>query len=132
MGKKKKVLSVHTYSRVSVWRGWDLARGAARGSARMFTRKDRGRTRTGKAHLTSAPQGVAASQERARRCHVSPLLTPPSPPRRTRGSYGTLFNQLLHHNQLRSHRRGFFRPELMLIAAAQMPAHHPNLTRFVR
>lgn len=59
-------------------------------------------------------------------------LDPPSPPRRTRGSYGTLFNQLLHHNQLRSHRRGFFRPELMLIAAAQMTAHHPNLTRFVR
>lgn len=41
--KKKKVLGIQ-YSTVSVWRGWDLARGSARGSACMFACKGRGQS----------------------------------------------------------------------------------------
>lgn len=48
IGKKENVLSVHTYSGVSVRRGWDLARGSALGSVCMFAGEDRGQRMDGK------------------------------------------------------------------------------------
>lgn len=107
---------MHTYSRVSVWRGWDLARGSARGSACMFTCKDRGQSMDGKGWSYISASGLAVSQEWGRRCMFHRTW-----PSTEQGLYRTLYNQLLHHNRLRSHRS----PEEMLRAVV---SDDPNLT----
>lgn len=60
---------MRTYSRVSVWRGWDLAHGSAPGSVCMFTCKDRGQSNGWeRLILHQSLRVLAASQEWGRRC----------------------------------------------------------------
>lgn len=52
------MLGMHTYSGVSVWRGWDLARGPAPGvSSHVCLARTEVRVWMGKADPTSAPRG---------------------------------------------------------------------------
>lgn len=98
MGGKKKKLSMRTYSRVSVWCGWDLARGCARGVSLHVYLREPG-SQCGWETLIlhqclrawSAP-GVGTT------LHVSP-------PSSDQGLCWTLYNELLHDNGLRSHSR---------------------------
>lgn len=73
---KKNVLSMHTYSGVSVWRGWDLARGPAPGvSSYVYLqglRSERGWERL-ILHQRLRARGVPGA---GTALHVSPHLTP--------------------------------------------------------
>lgn len=100
VSEKKKVLSIHTYSWVSVWCGWGLAHGSSPGPAFMFTCSDPGQSMDGKGWSYISASGFALSQEwgRRRMFHRTWPLT-------EQGLYRTLYNQVLHHNRLRSHCR---------------------------
>lgn len=66
--EKNNVLCAHTYSWVSVWHGWDLARGSAPGSACMFTCKGWGQSMDGKGWSCISASGFTVSQEWGGRC----------------------------------------------------------------
>lgn len=59
-------------------------------------------------------------------------LDPSIPPSQNEGFVRDIIQPTAASQSAAFPSQGFFRPELMLIAAAQMTAHHPNLTRFVR
>lgn len=102
---------MHTYSGVSVWRGWDLARGPALGVSSHVClqglRSESGWERL-ILHQRLGARGVPGV---GTALHVSPHLTPSQ----NNGSYRTLYNRLARRN--RPSRSFMSAPEPMLVEA---------------